>query len=52
MRRTSLECRFTEIYALSLEPDLDLDAVRFGQLVTLTTALSLVLISRLIALFW
>jgi hypothetical protein len=47
-----MECRFAEIYALSLEPDLDLDAVRFGQLVTLTTALSVVFISRLIALFW
>jgi hypothetical protein len=47
-----MECRFTEIYALAFEPDLDLDAVRFGQLVTLTTALSLVVISRLIALLW
>jgi hypothetical protein len=47
-----MECDFMEIYALSLDPELDLDAVRFGQLVTLTTGLSLVLISRLIVLLW
>jgi hypothetical protein len=52
MRMRSMECDLTEIYALSLDPELDLDAVRFGQLVTLTTGLSLVLISRLIVLLW
>ena len=45
-----MECGFAEICALALEPNLDLDDVRFGQLLTLTTGLSLVLISRLIAL--
>ena len=47
-----MECCASTVYALLLEPDLDLDDFRYGQLLVLVTSLALAVMTQLLLLIF